>query len=89
MAKALIKLLTTEHLGEIIGEQARKDITYRFSWEENVKKLESEELSLEDALKQYQRGQALARHCAELLEKAELQVRTLAAESTQPIETKE
>jgi glycosyltransferase involved in cell wall biosynthesis len=40
MAKALIKLLATEHLGKIIGEQARADIACRFSWEENVKKLE-------------------------------------------------
>ncbi|HEY9122589.1 MAG TPA: exodeoxyribonuclease VII small subunit [Brevefilum sp.] len=72
--------------------QAIKEMDFEAAFEalqENVKKLESEELSLEDALKQYQRGQALARHCAELLEKAELQVRTLAAESTQPIETKE
>lgn len=54
--------------------------------QENVNKLESEELSLEESLKRYQRGQALARHCAELLEKAELQVHTLDMESKQTLE---
>jgi exodeoxyribonuclease VII small subunit len=59
------------------------------SLQENVKELEGEGLSLEESLKRYQRGQALARHCAELLERAELQVRTLAMDATQPIETEE
>jgi glycosyltransferase involved in cell wall biosynthesis len=40
MAKALIRLLTAEHLGKVIGQQARRDVTCRFSWEENVKKLD-------------------------------------------------
>ncbi len=72
--------------------QAIQEMDFETAFEalqENVKKLEGEELSLEDALNQYQRGQALARHCAELLEKAELQVRTLAMDATQPIETEE
>ena len=57
--------------------------------QENVAKLESEELSLSDSLALYQRGQVLAKHCAELLEKAELQVRTLAAGSEQAAEIEE
>lgn len=45
--------------------------------QENVTRLEGEELLLEEALSLYKRGQALAKRCAELLEKAELRVRTL------------
>ncbi|MBG0785647.1 MAG: exodeoxyribonuclease VII small subunit [Anaerolineaceae bacterium] len=47
------------------------------SLEENVAILESEELPLEKALEVYERGQLLARHCADLLEAAELKVRQL------------
>jgi exodeoxyribonuclease VII small subunit len=45
--------------------------------EENVALLENEELPLEKALEVYERGQLLARHCADLLEAAELKVRQL------------
>ena len=72
--------------------QAIQEMDFEKAFEalqENVKELEGEGLSLEESLKRYQRGQALARHCAELLERAELQVRTLAMEATQPIETEE
>lgn len=54
--------------------------------QENVAKLEGEELTLEESLKLYKQGQALAKRCAELLEKAELQMRTLTMDPTQPIE---
>ena len=57
--------------------------------QENVAKLESEELSLSDSLALYQRGQVLAKHCADLLEKAELQVRTLGAGVEQSAEIEE
>ncbi|HAF47809.1 MAG TPA: exodeoxyribonuclease VII small subunit [Anaerolineaceae bacterium] len=72
--------------------QAIQEMDFETAFEalqENVKELEGEGLSLEESLKRYQRGQALARHCAELLERAELQVRTLAMDATQPIETEE
>ena len=42
--------------------------------------LEEGQLPLEETLKLYERGQQLARLCAELLDKAELRIRTLAAE---------
>lgn len=42
-----------------------------------VTMLEVQEQSLEDAIALYERGQALTRHCAALLEKAELRVRSL------------
>jgi exodeoxyribonuclease VII small subunit len=45
--------------------------------EQNVSQLESEELALEEALALYERGQHLARRCADLLEAAELKMRTL------------
>ena len=45
--------------------------------QENVAQLENEELPLEKALAIYERGQLLARHCADLLEAAELKVRQL------------
>ena len=56
--------------------------------QENLGKLEGEDLPLEKALAAYERGQALAQHCAAILEKAELKIRQLtddpsAAEDTE------
>lgn len=45
--------------------------------QDNVTQLEQEDLSLDDSLLLFERGQALAKHCAALLEQAELKVRTL------------
>ena len=42
-----------------------------------VERLESGELSLEDSLGLFERGQALAARCSELLEQAELKLRQL------------
>ena len=49
--------------------------------EENVARLENEELPLEKALEVYERGQLLAHRCADLLEAAELKVRQLSEET--------
>lgn len=46
-----------------------------------VSQLEDGKLSLEDTLLLYERGQELARHCSELLNQAELKIRTLAGKS--------
>lgn len=74
----------------IINEIQEMDFETAFTvLQENVVKLESEELSLNDSLALYQRGQTLAKHCADLLEKAELQVRTLAMDSEQSSELEE
>ncbi len=54
--------------------------------QENVTQLESEDLPLEQALAYFERGQALAKRCAELLEKAELKVQQLAMETPQATE---
>ena len=53
----------------------------------NVTALESEDLSLEESLTLYERGQALAKRCAKLLEKAELELRQLSPESNGSVET--
>lgn len=45
-----------------------------------VSTLESEERPLEEALALYERGQSLARYCAELLDKAELKVQQLSGD---------
>ncbi len=45
-----------------------------------VLNLESDEHALEDALAMFERGQALAQHCAQLLENAELKIQELSGE---------
>lgn len=42
-----------------------------------LEKLETAQSSLEETLSLYERGQALAKHCAALLEQAELRIQTL------------
>ena len=42
--------------------------------------LESDEHALEDALAMFERGQALAHYCAQLLENAELKIQELSGE---------
>lgn len=42
--------------------------------------LESDEHALADALAMFERGQALARYCAQLLENAELKIQELSGE---------
>lgn len=46
--------------------------------EQIVNQLEGEQPPLEEALKLYERGQSLSRHCASLLENAELKLQQLA-----------
>lgn len=48
--------------------------------EEIVGRLEADEHALDQALALYERGQALARYCAALLDQAELRVQQLSAE---------
>jgi exodeoxyribonuclease VII small subunit len=48
--------------------------------EEITRRLEEESPALEQALAMFERGQALARHCAGLLDQAELKVRRLSGE---------
>lgn len=66
-------LSNTDHEG-MSYEEALSEL------ERIVGTLESEERPLEEALALYERGQSLARYCAELLDKAELKVQQLSGE---------
>lgn len=46
-----------------------------------VTSLEANKLSLEDTMALFERGQALTKHCIELLDKAELRVKKLSGDS--------
>jgi exodeoxyribonuclease VII small subunit len=46
-----------------------------------VTSLEANKLSLEDTMALFERGQALTKHCLELLDKAELRVKKLSGDS--------
>jgi len=54
--------------------------------EKVVTALESEERSLDESLAQFERGQALAKHCSTLLEKAELKIQQISGEDLIPFE---
>ena len=57
-----------------------QELTYEEAYaelENIVSALETGEHTLDEAIAQYERGQFLARHCANLLDKAELKVRQL------------
>jgi exodeoxyribonuclease VII small subunit len=61
-----------------------KALTYEEAFgelETIVAALEAGERPLEESMTLFERGQALTKHCAELLDKAELKVQTLAGES--------
>lgn len=52
-----------------------------------IQALEADQSSLEEAIALFERGQALSRHCSNLLEQAELRVRQLTGqELRQPFE---
>ena len=57
-----------------------EDLTYEQAFaelESIVSTLETGEHALDEAIAQFERGQVLARHCASLLETAELKVQQL------------
>ena len=60
-----------------------KELTYEQAFAELegiVAGLEGEERTLDEAIAQYERGQGLAKHCADLLDKAELKVQQLSGD---------
>jgi exodeoxyribonuclease VII small subunit len=59
---------------EMTYEQALNEL------EAIVLDLETDERTLEQALEMFERGQALARRCAQLLEQAELRIQELSGE---------
>jgi len=68
------------------GSAARKSVE-TLSYEEAYKELEdivsvleSEQRSLDESMALYERGQALIKHCGQLLDKAELKVKKLSGD---------
>ena len=64
-------------------EKAIEELTYEealVELEEIVSLLEGEQGQLEDAIKLFERGQALASHCGVLLEAAEIKVKQVVGE---------
>jgi len=65
------------------------DLTYEQAFEEMegvVQRLQAADLPLEEALALFERGQALAARCQELLEQAELRLRQLSTDSAGKLE---
>jgi exodeoxyribonuclease VII small subunit len=76
MSPAKQKTKTNQSLvEELTYEQALAEL------ETIVASLEANKLSLEDAMALFERGQALTKHCIELLDKAELRVKKLSGDS--------
>jgi exodeoxyribonuclease VII small subunit len=66
-----------------------KDLTYEQALaelESIVESLEGEQGQLEEAIKNFERGQALVKRCSELLEAAQLKVQQVAGDSLLPFE---
>lgn len=79
MPEKVCNMPKTTHAIEKMGyEQALAEL------DEIVAALEGGETPLENAIKLYERGQALARHCAELLDQAELRLQVLTGNSSPP-----
>lgn len=66
--------ISTIPVDQLNYEQAYSEL------EKTVVALEGSQTSLEEAIALYQRGQALSKHCEDLLEKAELQIRLVEGE---------
>ena len=70
-------------------QKAVEELTYEealVELEGIVEMLESEQNPLEDSMKLFERGQALAAHCGAYLESAQLKVQKLVGESVIPFE---
>jgi exodeoxyribonuclease VII small subunit len=70
-------------------EKAVEELTYEEALaelEELVSALEGEQNRLEEAIKLFERGQALAARCGVLLEAAELKVKQVAGDEIVPFE---
>ncbi len=57
--------------------------------EEIVARLENDQISLEESMQLYERGQALSNHCSKLLENAELKLRSIQPKPTLSISGEE
>ncbi|GAB4425284.1 MAG: hypothetical protein Kow00106_21950 [Anaerolineae bacterium] len=68
--------MTEQDLSQLTFEEAYAQL------EAIVARLEAGDLTLEESVALYQQGQALARHCSDLLDKAELRVRQITDDGT-------
>jgi exodeoxyribonuclease VII small subunit len=68
-------------VNELSYEQALAEL------ETIVASLESGKLQLDETMSLYERGQALIRHCMELLDKAELRVKQLSGDTLVDVDT--
>ncbi len=69
-----------------------EELTYEEAFAELetiVNVLEGEQNPLDDAMSLFERGQALVKHCSELLDKAELKVRKLSGDALVEFEGEE
>jgi len=73
----------TKPIDKLTYEQAFAEL------ETIVGALETGEQALDEALALFERGQGLSKHCAELLDKAELKIRKLSGETLEPFEENE
>jgi exodeoxyribonuclease VII small subunit len=73
----------TKPIDKLTFEQAYAEL------EAVVSALEKGEQSLDEALALFERGKGLTKHCAELLDKAELRILKLSGETLEPFEEKE
>ena len=71
---------TERLIEELTYEEALSEL------EEIVSALEGEQNQLEESIKLFERGQALAARCSELLEAAELKVKQVAGDQIIPFE---
>jgi exodeoxyribonuclease VII small subunit len=71
---------TTRGIEELSYEEALAEL------EKIVSALESEQSQLEEAIKLFERGQALAARCGALLEAAQLKVKQVAGDDVIPFE---
>lgn len=72
--------------------QPVEELTYERAFaelEEIVLALESDERTLDESLALFERGQALAQHCADLLDSAELKIKQLSGEEVVDFEINE
>jgi exodeoxyribonuclease VII small subunit len=69
-------------LAELTYEQAFKEL------EEIVTALETNQQSLEESMRLYERGQQLSKFCSNLLEKAELKIQQLTSAAPSAAENK-
>jgi len=73
----------TKPIDKLTFEQAYAEL------EAVVSALETGEQPLDEALALFERGKGLTKHCAELLDKAELKSQKLSGETLEPFEEKE